>query len=245
VDAFLNYQRDNKCRTATLVAYCQGLRSFFTYAERQAWCRAGISAGIKSPRLTKYRFGQIAPTWSEVKRLLKLMSGRDPACLRARAITLLLAIYGLRASEICDLRLSDFDWKSETFGIRRVKRGGTQRYPIQWEVGQALLHYLQYARPQSGSDHLFLTMRTPYRPLGRRAVWEIIGPKMRSAGINTQHVGPHALRHACASRLLKKGVSMHEIAEFLGHKDTRSVGIYARFDTRLLKWVAAFRLGVQ
>ncbi len=55
-------------------------------------------------------------------------------------------------------------------------------------------------------------------------------------------MGPHSLRHACATRLLRKGSSLQEIADFLGHRDTSSVGIYAKCDLRLMKQVAALGL---
>ena len=55
--------------------------------------------------------------------------------------------------------------------------------------------------------------------------------------------GPHSLRHSCATRLLERGVSLPQIAEFLGHRNSQSVGIYAKFDTASLKAVADFDLG--
>jgi integrase len=66
---------------------------------------------------------------------------------------------------------------------------------------------------------------------------------MRRAGTTSQRRGPHALRHSCATRLLKKGISLPEIAEFLGHRNPQSVGIYAKFDAASLKTVAEFDLG--
>jgi site-specific recombinase XerD len=73
-------------------------------------------------------------------------------------------------------------------------------------------------------------------------MWQITSRRMRQLGIVSAHIGPHALRHACATRLLGKGTSLKEIADFLGHSDSRSVGIYAKYDTRSLRKVAAFRL---
>jgi integrase/recombinase XerD len=73
-------------------------------------------------------------------------------------------------------------------------------------------------------------------------MWQIASRRMRRLGIDSAHHGPHALRHACATHLLKKGSSLREIADFLGHRDCRSVGIYAKFDTRSLRKVAAFSL---
>ena len=73
-------------------------------------------------------------------------------------------------------------------------------------------------------------------------MWQIVGWRMRRLRIELEHVGPHSLRHACATRLLKKGASLKEIADFLGHRNIQSVGIYARYDTRSLRKVAAFSL---
>jgi site-specific recombinase XerD len=42
--------------------------------------------------------------------------------------------------------------------------------------------------------------------------------------------------------LLKKGTALKDIADFLGHRDAKAIGIYATFDTRSLRKVAAFSL---
>jgi len=55
-------------------------------------------------------------------------------------------------------------------------------------------------------------------------------------------MGPHSLRHACATELLKQGASLREIADFLGHRDCQSVEIYAKFDMQSLLKVAALDL---
>jgi integrase/recombinase XerD len=171
-----------------------------------------------------------------------LRDGKTPADLRARAMLLLYSIYALRSSEVARLRLDDFDWRNETFTLRRSKRGGIQQYPIQYEVGEAILEYLQNGRPRCACRHVFLTLQLPYRPLSPVAMWSVVGKPMRRMNIECAHVGPHSLRHACATHLLKKGSSYKEIAEFLGHQDTRSVGLYAKFDKRSLLKVAAVSL---
>jgi len=43
-------------------------------------------------------------------------------------------------------------------------------------------------------------------------------------------------------RLMKTGSTLREIATFLGHKDTSSVGQYARYDLESLRRVANFSL---
>jgi integrase/recombinase XerD len=197
----------------TIASYCQSFRTFFRYAEGRGHCASGLSAGIQSPRVTKYRSGHIAPTWSEVRKLLRAVNGRSASDLRAKAVILLFVVYGLRNSEVCDLRLSDFDWRKEAFGVRRAKRGGTQQYPIQFEVGEAILRYLQHATPRTLCRHLFVRSFRPFGPMTTRAMWELVGSRMRNAQVTSDHIGPHALRHACASRLLQQNVSILDIAD--------------------------------
>ena len=159
-------------------------------------------------------------------------SGSSPSDLRAKAILLLFAIYGLRSSEVAGLQSSYFDWRNETFSVRRAKRGGVQQYPIQYEVGEAIIQYLQKGRKRCSSRHVFLSKYPPHGRIGPGPMWQIVGRRMQKLGIELEHVGPHSLRHACATRLLQKGASLREIADFLGHRNIKSIGIYARYDTR-------------
>ena len=242
IDDFLASRREAGWSPRTLATQCQALRSFFTYAELRGWCAPSIALGIRSPRIPKYEARPKGPTWADVRRLIKSASGSSAAELRAKAIILLFAVYGLRNSEVAQLRLSDFDWRNETFTVRRAKRGGIQHYPIQYEVGEAIIQYLQKGRPHSSSRHVFVSIWRPYGPMGSSPMWQIVGSRMRKLGIESKQVGPHSLRHACATRLLRKGASLQEIADFLGHRDVKSIGIYARYDTRSLRRVADFSL---
>jgi integrase/recombinase XerD len=242
IDDFLTDRRATCCN-ATLASYCQALRTFFGWAEENGLCFPGLPLGIKSPSVPKYRVGNAAPSWADVKRVLRSTGVDGPLELRARGILLLFSIYGLRNSEVGGLLLSDFDWQNETFVVRRAKRGGVQQFPIQFELGEAIIRYLREGRPRTNSRFLFVKSRRPFASIGSGAMWQIVAERMKAAHVNTLHLGPHALRHGCATRLLRKGVSMQDIADFLGHRDYRSVGIYARHDKRLLRRVADFSFG--
>jgi integrase/recombinase XerD len=242
VDSYLAMRRAEGRSVRGMAGHCQALRSFFGFAETQGWCRSGIPLGIKSPRIPKFDRLAKGPTWREVRKILKSADGETPLLLRSKAVLLLLSIYGLRSSEVSGLRLSDFDWRSETLTVRRAKRGGVQQYPIQVEVGEAVLAYLQRGRPRCSSRLVFVTMVRPYGPLPGSTMWTTVSGRMQALGIELPHKGPHALRHSCATRLLKKGSSLKEIADFLGHRDTKTVSIYAQFDNASLRKVAAVSL---
>lgn len=242
IDRFLTEKRESGWKLGTLATQCLALRAFFKYAEERDWCQRGLARGVKGPRRPKYADAPKGPTWAQVRQLIRSANGDSPRDLRARAMLLLYSVYALRNSEVAQLRLEDFDWRNETFTVRRAKKGGIQHYPIQYEVGEAILAYLQKGRPRCVCRNVFVTLQVPYRPISPAGMWVIV--KKRRYGNETGHsdAGPHALRHACATQLLKKGSSLKEIADFLGHHDTRSVGIYAKYDQRSLREVAAFSL---
>ena len=243
VDEFLILQGSTRWNRTSVTVAAQALRSFFRHAERRGWCRAGIAEGIVGPRRYVHEGLPEGPTWTEVQRLLEGIQGKSASSLRARAILLLFAIYGLRSGEVSRLLLSDFDWSAETFAVTHSKRGGTQRYPLQHEVGEAILDYITEARPRTDCRHLFVTLHMPHRRVETSSLWMLTSRRLKAAGILCRRSGPHSLRHACATHLLQEGLSLKEIGDLLGHRSAMSTGIYAKVDITMLRRVADFDLG--
>ena len=229
-------------KNSSIASQCNALRSFFKHAELVGWCSSGIALGIKSPRIAQYQGPARGPAWRDVRRLVRQRREAGSKQLRTHAILLLLAIYGLRRSEVARLQLGDFDWLSETFIVRRAKNRGIQQFPIQYEVGEAIIRYLRLGRPHCQSRHLFVSLKAPHPQYGMAGLWRTVSEEMKNIGVKSISTGPHALRHACATRLLNQGSSLQEIADFLGHRNLNSVSIYARYDTRSLRQVASFGL---
>jgi site-specific recombinase XerD len=242
VDEFFEGKRAQGWSLSTLASHGQALRAFFLHAEGHGWCSPGLARAIRKPVLPKYDGVSRGPTWGDVRRLLRCENKMTTTfSLRAHAMLLLCSIYALRSSEVSDLRLVDIDWREETFCVKRAKRGGYQRLPLQYEVGEAILRYLM-ARPCCACRNVFVTLSQPYRRVSAGGMYSTVKRRFKVLGIQSKGCGPHALRHACATQLLKKGTPLKDIADFLGHRDTRLVGLYAKFDTRSLRKVAAFNL---
>ena len=155
---------------------------------------------------------------------------------------LLFATYGLRRSEAANLLLTDIDWIANRFTVRRAKRGGFQQFPLSEELATALRGYIDNARPRSSCPEVFMTLKAPLRPLVSHTVSDVVRSRFRKLGISSKHTGPQSLRHACATRLLQNGLSFVDIADFLGHRDTQSVNVYARLSIHMLREVAAMDL---
>jgi len=243
VDAFIASKGRHGWSRASLTALTSGLRSFFRYAEAQRWCDPGIAAAVGSPRVYAREGVPEGPAWEDVQRLLASTRGDRPADIRDHAILMLLALYGLRRSEVAALRLDDLDWAGEALCVSRSKQRRTQRYPLLPAVGDAIVRYLRDVRPRCGHRALFLALSAPVRPLSAQSITPIARARLSAIGGRPSPRGAHCLRHACASHLLATGFSLKQIGDHLGHRSANATLSYTKVDLRGLRQVAELDLG--
>jgi integrase len=162
----------------------------------------------------------------------------SPVAARDRAIILLLARLGLRAGDVVALRLADLDWSGG-----RIRLAGKTRQenwlPMPQEVGDAVLHYLQDARPDVDDTHVFLTAIAPRKPLGGSStVSGVVTRALKRAAVDAPRFGAHVLRHSAATHMLRDGASLEAIAVVLRHRSLESTAHYAKVDVALLRRIA-------
>jgi len=219
------------------------LRTFLHYAASQGWCDPQLAATIRGPRIYAQESLPFAPSWDEVRRILAGTLTDLPQDIRDRAILMLLSIYGMRATEVATLRLDQVDWQQRVIRIFRLKRRQPQVYPLLPSVAEALAHYIDIVRPSTPYPEVFIGLHSPQRPLTRAAIYKVVSPKFLTLGIEVVHRGPHALRHACATRLIAEGLTIKEIGDHLGHRTTEATRTYAKVDLAALREVGDFDLG--
>jgi integrase/recombinase XerD len=219
------------------------LKAFFRYSAMRGWCQPTLAEAIQGPCIFSQETLPAGPAWSDVNRLFAYLDTDHPKDIRDRAIVILFAIYGLRASEVTKLRLNDIDWEADLIHVTRMKRRKLQSYPLVPMMGNAIIRYLQYVRPPSAHRELFLTLTPPFRPCTRKNLYNITSSPLSVLGIQTSRRGPHALRHACAARLVSEGLTLKEIGDHLGHQSTSATRIYAKVNLPGLREVADFDLG--
>jgi len=219
--------------------HVQSLRSFFRYASSRGWCASGIAESIDAPRLYTHENLPQGPSWEEVHKLLTSVNGRSPVQIRSRCAILLCAVYGFRVGEVRRLRLEDIDWAEEKISVRRSKQRKVQTYPLTTEVGNALLRYLKEVRPRCTQREVFMTLRRPYRPVSVGALSTMTQKLQTRLGLKLKRYGSHVLRHACATHLLAKGLTLKEVGDHLGHVSVAATRIYAKVDLVGLREVAA------
>jgi site-specific recombinase XerD len=229
-------------RGATISCHIQNLKVFFRFAERRRWCRKGLSPGIFGPVLDRRSNVRKGPTWANVRRLIDSVGRKNPNDLRARAVLLLLSMYALRTSEICNLKLADVNLDENLLTIRRSKNRVVQRFSLLQEARGALQEYIRKGRPNTRCPRLFLTVRRPYGPIHQASLYNITKTRMLKLGIVSVTYGAHSLRHACATHLLVSGTPVGRIASLLGHASTRYIGQYVKHSTDELRVVSDFSL---
>lgn len=221
-------------KAETVVTAVRMFMRFLMVTER---CGGALQYAI--PRLAGWRQAAL-PSYLKPALVERIIAGCDPSMplgARDRAVLLLLARLALRAGDVAGLRLEDIDWPQ---GRLRVS-GKTRReawLPLPQEVGDAILHYLETARPAVARDAVFLITRAPYTPMLSRQVSQSAERAIRRAGVDAPSYGAHLFRHSAATALLHQGLSLQAIGTLLRHRDVDTTALYAKVDVDLLRQVA-------
>ncbi|HEY5959720.1 MAG TPA: tyrosine-type recombinase/integrase [Polyangiaceae bacterium] len=217
-------------------AILSAIRMFLRYLATQGKCAAGLDAAV--PAIAGWRLASLPHCLSvdEVERLVSACDLTLAMGLRDRAVILLLARLGLRASDVATLRFTDIDWHDGSILVKGKSRREA-RLPLPQEVGDAMLAYLEH-RPLTTSDRVFLRSLAPLRALPAHSVSQIVARAMRRSGVTGQVYGSHVLRHTAATEMLHRGVSLYDIGSVLRHRSVDMSAYYAKIDMDLLKQIA-------
>jgi integrase/recombinase XerD len=163
IDAHLQ-QRCKGLRRRTIESYTVCLRSFLRYLHGSGRTVLDLSRTMIGPRIYDDEQIPSALRPEEIQAVLAVTrQDCSPVGRRDHAFLMLLATYGLRASEIVALRLEDIDWKKDILRVRHSKTGVESELPLLRDAGEAVLSYLEKARPESKRRELFLQVHAPYR----------------------------------------------------------------------------------
>ena len=157
---------------------------------------------------------------------------------RDKAICLLLLETGLRAVDVCNIKLSDIDWNKDVIYIKQQKTGMVLNIPLRKSYGNAIVDYILNERPECNSKYLFVRELAPFTRLnGEGSSIRVVLLKMEAlAGISNacRISGSRMTRHNAASSMLRSGVPMADISAVLGHTDPNIVSVYLSTDETVM-----------
>ncbi len=240
VDDFIDYLHQQSRAgqsTRTLARRLAAIRVFLRY--RLAQGDHQVEAILQ--QLERPKPEQSLPKVLSRAQVNQLIGAPDPdSMLFARDVAILELLYaaGLRASELCDLKLNDLNLQVGC--VRVMGKGSKERIvPVGQAACEAVTRYLMDCRPRLDKRHgdrLFLS-RTG-KPLERIGLWMLVERYGRKSGL-LKHISPHVLRHCFATHLLGGGADLRVVQELLGHSDVSTTQIYTHVDQSRLKSIHA------
>jgi integrase/recombinase XerD len=214
------------------------VRGFLRFLAMDGRISSGLDRQIDTPRLYRLERLPRALPWEMVITLLESVDTVSAIGLRDYAMFLLIATYGLRASEVVAVTLDDIRWRHGSLRIYQHKTSSPLELPLTNEVSSAIVKHLKRTPPPPPQRNIFLRMRAPSGVLKPTAITEAFQCLVRKSGLNIPFHGPHCLRHSFAVHLLKNGTPLKTIGDILGHRTAESTSMYLRLATEDLREVA-------
>jgi site-specific recombinase XerD len=177
---------------------------------------------------------------AEAGRLVESPPAHTALGKRDRAILETLYGTGIRRGECLRLDLGDVDLSQRQVLVRNGKGKKDRLTPLPGRTVAALDLYLRQIRPALVHDPrepaVFLTLYG--RRVSASTLDQLVRRHGRGAGLR-RGVSPHALRHACATHLLKRGADVRHIQRLLGHQRIDTTARYTRVEVGDLQDVLA------
>ena len=151
---------------------------------------------------------------------------------REWAMVLLAYKHGMRASEVCNLRMSDVDLKNGCIVIDRLKGSLRTIQAMTEHRGEPLLNEIKAVREwlrqrtDDASDFLFTSQKGGR--LDRSQVFRLFRAIAAEAGLPVEKRHPHALKHSIANHLVSANVNLALVRQQLGHNSIGSTMRYVK-----------------
>lgn len=234
-DDFRNYLQDQTRRhkaTKTVARRLAAVRVFLRYLDGMGHSSGAILQQLERPKLERSLPKVLSR--SQVNQLIGAPNPKSPLFARDVAILELLYASGLRASELCELKLRDVNLQVGC--VRVLGKGSKERIvPLGRAAAEAITRYLSECRlklEKRPAEQLFLS-RTG-KPMERVGLWMLVEKYGRASGL-LKNISPHTLRHCFATHLIGGGADLRVVQELLGHSDISTTQIYTHVDQDRLR----------
>ncbi len=237
VERYLALQFSEKARPSSVNRRLSTLKRFYRWQLETSGRIVNPCELIDAPRSARYLPKNLSE--AQVEKLLAAPDVATTLGERDRAMLEVLYATGLRVSELVGLKLIQVNLEQGV--VKVMGKGSKERLVPMGEIAVGWLkRYLPGARatwlpaPRT-NDYVFLTARG--EPMTRQAFWYVIKRNASLAGINSEALSPHTLRHAFATHLLNHGADLRVVQMLLGHSDITTTQIYTHVARERLKLI--------
>lgn len=230
--------RKNKTRggglsSAYLEKHKQAIYLFLDYLRQKTPYNLTLKLDVLSKQdsdiefITSYEIKELfEATYINTQRM-----GLDHLLLRDRAILILYYTCGLRRNEGVQLNVEDINFDKQYIHVKHGKGYKERKVPIHEKNLMYLAEYLYDCRPllqKPTSKEAFLLSMRGTRMNGQSILLRLKQTihKTNDYQLKERQIGLHTLRHSIATHLLKSGMDIYQISQFLGHSSLESTQIY-------------------
>jgi len=220
---WLNALRQRGNKPATVNTRYRGVYAFYKWLRKEGEVRENPLDRIEPPRLPD----TVQPyyTAEELQLVLKSLRSRRLRGLdaaRIRAILLVLFDTGLRASELCALKLEDVNWDAQTIVVRETKGGNQRVVSLGTAATRGVMSYLRLREVQS--PWLFAALDGGR--LTKNALKLALRRAFEAAGIEFK--GIHAFRRASGIEYLRQGGQAEDLRVLMGWRSPEMIRRYVK-----------------
>jgi len=174
---------------------------------------------MRKPRARQVRSRVSYMSNEQLEAFLRAAKEHGP---REHAMFLFAVAHGARASEICNLRISDVNFKSEQVHVARLKGSLDSTQTLLRVKGSGLLNepaalkaWLDVRKPDA-NEYVFNSQKSVR--LNRVTVFKLFREIARAAGLPEDLCHPHVLKHTAAMLMVRAGANAFLIRQHLGHR---------------------------
>ena len=235
-------EKKRKCSVATINRRLSSIHGFLRYVQSQSpqnLFEIKKILGIPSKKTPRKIVSYL--TDEELKILFRQPDAKTRKGRRDLVLLTLMYDSAARVSELIDLKVKDVRLVSPAVVTLTGKGGKARQVPILGKTKELLSGYLKehkkYPWPVTISD-MPVFYNQKHQKLTRWGVSYILGKYVTMAkedtGFNVNfRITPHIFRHAKAMGMLKAGINLIYIRDFLGHCNIATTEIYARADSEM------------
>jgi type 1 fimbriae regulatory protein FimB len=176
-----------------------------------------IKSVLRGRRWKKGDIQGITP--EELQQMIKATKN-DRYAKRNECMLLVGFSFGLRVSELLNLKIEDVDLANAQVHLERAKNGKTHDPAISKALQRTLKAYIK-EREGKPTDYLFPSQWNSDKPLSRGFFHKWFSTTAQEAGLGVAKQHPHAMRHGLGFTMSAAGHNPQTIAQALGHQSAR------------------------
>ena len=228
-------EKERGCSVATRNQRLAAIRAWVRFignnnAEHLAWCNDIRGIPFKKTELSQREY----MTKQEMDALLSAPDRNTDQGTRDYALLLFMYNTGTRADEVASLFIDDLRLNGSQPCVRIMGKGRKVRRCPLWPLTIDTLTPLIAGR----ASHERIFRNRCRQPITRFGIFSLVRRYVSKASASTpslscKRISPHSIRHTTAMHLLKAGIDMNTIRDWLGHVSVDTTNIYTEIDLEM------------